>query len=75
MAKIGERNYDLGAFVNRGWHELGNSLYPESNIPLRDHSGLYGRSESRDIEPHREPEATVEGPDMDGPEKDGPELE
>jgi hypothetical protein len=75
MAKIGEKNYDLGAFVNRGWHELGNSLYPESNIPLRDHSGLYGRGENRDVEPHREPEVNVDGPDLEGPDIDEPEME
>jgi hypothetical protein len=28
--KVGDRAYDPLAFINRGFHELGNSLYPES---------------------------------------------
>ena len=65
MAKFGEHAYDLGAFMNRGVHEIANSLYPESNIPLRDHSGLYGKGESRDVEPH---EVEVKEPQRDEPE-------
>jgi hypothetical protein len=49
--KFGENNYDLSRFMQRGLHELSNSLYPESNIPLRDHAGLYASTESRDVEP------------------------
>jgi hypothetical protein len=74
MAKLGERGYDLGAFVNRGFHELGNALYPESNIPLRDHSGLYGKGESRDVKPHHERSVNVDVPDLEGPDIDEPEL-
>ena len=66
MAKVGARAYDLGAFFNRGVHELGNSLFPESNIVLRDHSGLYA-GESRDVEPHEV--------QMKEPQRDEPELE
>ena len=67
MAKVGETAYDLGAFFNRGVHEIGNSLFPESNIPLRDHSGLYAKAESRDVEPHEV--------QMKEPQRDEPELE
>lgn len=41
--KIGDQNYDLGRFLQRGLHEISNALYPESPIPLRDHAGLYGK--------------------------------
>jgi hypothetical protein len=40
--KFGEQNYDLGRFLQRGLHELANALYPESQIPVRENSGLYG---------------------------------
>jgi hypothetical protein len=69
MAKFGEHNYDLGRFGQRGLHEISNALYPESNIPLRDHSGLYGSNEKRDVEA---PEKNLSGPEL---EQDEPELE
>jgi hypothetical protein len=71
MAKIGARAYDLGAFFNRGVHEIGNSLYPDSPIVLRDHSGLYGKEESRDVESSqssrevRPPEREISEPEME----------
>jgi hypothetical protein len=49
--KYGSDNYDLGRFMQRGLHEISNALYPESNIPLRDHAGLYGSAKDRDVEP------------------------
>lgn len=71
--KAGENAYDLGTFLMRGWHELGNSLYPESQIPLRDHSGLYNHAEQRDVEPlQMDREARVAAPEM---EHNEPELE
>lgn len=63
--KFGAENYDLGRFMQRGVHEFANGLYPESNIPLRDHSGLYGKGESRDVEPH---EVEVKEPELEEPE-------
>jgi hypothetical protein len=72
MAKFGEQNYDLERFMQRGLHELSNALYPESNIPLRDHAGLYGSTEHRDVEPSQaDREAKHTGPEQ---EHDDPEL-
>lgn len=73
MAKIGEQNYDLARFGQRGLHEIANALYPESNIVLRDHAGLYAATENRDVEasqPNREmtraePERVREEPEME----------
>ncbi len=55
--KFGEQNYDLGQFMQRGVHEIANSLYPESNIPLRDHAGLYGSRENEYSQADRDVEA------------------
>jgi hypothetical protein len=70
--KMGARAYDPVAFGMRGLHEIANSLYPESNIPLRDHSGLYGSKEDHDREPHpnrevehAEPEREYDEPELD----------
>jgi len=69
--KFGDQNYDLGRFMQRGIHEIANALYPESNIPLRDHAGLYGSTEQRDVEPSqadrdvKPPELEHEEPDLD----------
>jgi hypothetical protein len=71
--KFGDQNYDWGRFMQRGVHEIGNALYPESNIPLRDHAGLYGSAENRDVEPSQAdrdvkppaPELEREEPDID----------
>ncbi|MBS0263100.1 MAG: hypothetical protein JSS02_14245 [Planctomycetes bacterium] len=71
MSKFGERTYDLGAFINRGMHEIGNALYPESQIPLRDHSGLYSGKENRDVESPQSsrevnvPEREISEPEME----------
>lgn len=73
MSKFGEQNYDLERYMQRGLHEIANALYPESNIPLRDHSGLYGSGEQRDVEPSRadremrqqEPEREHDEPELD----------
>lgn len=67
--KIGEKNYDLGTFIQRGLHEFANSLYPESNIVLRDHAGLYGAKENRDVEPSQ-PETKTPELEHDEPELD-----
>jgi hypothetical protein len=75
MAKIGEVNYDPERFMQRGLHEISNALYPESNIPLRDHAGLYGASEHRDVEPAQaDREVQQAEPDQEQ-EMDEPELD
>jgi len=71
--KFGDQNYHLGHFAQRGLHEIANSLYPESSIPLRDHAGLYGSSEDRDMESsqanreakHAEPQREHDEPELD----------
>ena len=71
--KYGEENYDLGRFMQRGLHEFANGLYPESNIPLRDHAGLYGSAEHRDVEPSQaDREIRSPTPEL---EHDEPELD
>lgn len=73
MAKFGEHNYDLGRFMQRGIHEISNALYPESQIPLRDHAGLYANSEQRDVEPSQiDRDVKPPAPEL---ERDEPELD
>ncbi len=69
---IGADAYDLGKFMMRGAHELANGVvFQDSNIPLRDHSGLYGSREDRGVEPSQpEPELTQDGPDLNEPDLD-----
>ena len=69
--KFGAKAYDMKAFLARGGHEFANGVvFPDSNIPLRDHSGLYGNSD-RDVESSRA-DREAKAPVM---ERDEPELE
>lgn len=71
--KIGARTYDLGTAVSRGRHETGNLLFPESNIIVRDYSGLYASNERRHVDPAQVGrEMTAKEPQL---ERDEPELE
>lgn len=69
--KIGEQNYHLGRFMNRGVHELSNAIvFPDSNVPLRDHSGLYSKENqqpenAKEPEPQAPPEKEQEAPDLE----------
>ena len=68
---MGADAYDLGKYFMRGAHELSNAVvFQDSNIPLRDHSGLYGGG--RDVEPHSSREVEYEAPEL---EHDEPELD
>jgi hypothetical protein len=69
---IGTDAYDLGKYLMRGTHELANGVvFQDSNIPLRDHSGLYGSREDRGVEPSQ-PDQEVQPPEV---EVDEPDLE
>ena len=63
--KFGAKAYDLNAYLARGAHELSNGVvFPDSHIPLRDHSGLYGAREDRGVEPSQ-PQMEREEPEIE----------
>ena len=71
-SKLGEKNYDLERYFQRGLTEFANALFPESPLQVRDHSGLYqsDRGDRGSAEPAAQlqpesPELEHDEPDLD----------